>query len=112
LPRQFVVLVGLSGAGKSTLLNALAGTTPAGSGEVLVDGVPLYEERERFRSAIGYVPQRDIVHMDLTPFEALDYAARLRLPSGTTEAERHQRVEDVLADLGMSERRDVRISRL
>lgn len=112
LPRQFVVLVGLSGAGKSTLLNALAGTQPADSGEVLVDGVPLYEERERFRSAVGFVPQRDIVHMDLTPFEALDYAARLRLPAGTPEAERHERVEGVLADLGMSERRDVRISRL
>ncbi|MCK9485563.1 MAG: ATP-binding cassette domain-containing protein [Dehalococcoidia bacterium] len=112
LPRQFVVLVGLSGAGKSTLLNALAGTQPAGAGEVLVDGVPLYEQRERFRSAIGYVPQRDIVHMDLTPFEALDYAARLRLPAGTSASERHERVEGVLADLGMSARRDVRISQL
>ncbi len=112
LPRQFVVLVGLSGSGKSTLLNALSGTHPADSGEVLVDGVPLYEERERFRSAIGFVPQRDIVHMDLTPFEALDYAARLRLPAGTSEADRHARVDSVLADLGMTERRDVRISRL
>jgi ABC-type multidrug transport system ATPase subunit/pSer/pThr/pTyr-binding forkhead associated (FHA) protein len=111
-PREFVVIVGLSGAGKTTLMNALAGFRPATSGDVLVDGVSLYQNLDRFRSAIGYVPQRDIVHANLTVFEALDYAARLRLPPGTREAERHERVEEVLRDLGLAHRRDQLVARL
>ncbi len=112
MERELVALVGLSGAGKSTLLNALTGFRPADSGEVLINGLNLYENRDHFRSLIGYVPQRDIVHQSLTVFEALDYAARLRLPPGTSEADRHARIQEVLADLGLEERRDTRISNL
>ncbi len=35
---DFVIILGRSGCGKSTLLNILAGTIPASSGEVLIDG--------------------------------------------------------------------------
>lgn len=109
--RELVVIVGLSGSGKSTLLNALSGYKPATEGEVLVDGVNLYDNLDHFRSVIGYVPQRDIVHSQLTVAEALDYAARLRLPPTSAE-ERTERVDAVTADLGLAQRRDLQISRL
>jgi ABC-type multidrug transport system ATPase subunit len=110
-PRELVVLVGLSGAGKSTLLNALSGYRPATAGRVLIDGVDLYDNLDHFRSVIGYVPQKDIVHTQLKVAEALDYAARLRLPPSTA-AERSERVDEVLQDLGLGARRDLQISRL
>lgn len=110
-PRELVVLVGLSGAGKSTLLNALSGNRPATDGEVLVDGVSLYDNLDYFRSIVGYVPQRDIVHSQLTVAEALSYAARLRLPPSASE-ERARRVEEVIADLGLTARRDQQVSQL
>jgi ABC transport system ATP-binding/permease protein len=111
-PRELVVVVGLSGAGKTTLLDALAGYHPASNGQVLVDGAELYEHFDCFRSGIGFVPQRDIIHRDLTVYEALDYSARLRLPPETTEEERHRRIEEVMAELDLGQRRDLQVRAL
>ena len=101
---EFVALVGMSGAGKSTLLNAMSGYWPASQGQVLVNGVNLYDHYDFFRNDIGYVPQKDIVHTELTPTTALDFVARLRLPPDTNSAERKTLVNDVLADLDLTER--------
>ncbi|MBI2913018.1 MAG: FHA domain-containing protein [Chloroflexi bacterium] len=110
--REFVAVVGVSGAGKSTLLDALNGFRPAGDGAVLVNGTNLYRNFDAYRTDLGYVPQDDIIHKELTISKALDYSARLRLPSDTGPAERRQRVEEVMEILGLSERRDLPISRL
>ena len=111
-PMEFVALVGMSGAGKTTLLNAISGYWPASDGQVLINGVNLYEYYDFFRNDIGYVPQKDIVHAELTPATALEYVARLRLPPDTTAAERAALVDEVLANLDLTERRDVPISNL
>ncbi len=111
-PREFIVVVGQSGGGKSTLVDAIAGYSPATDGHVLVNGVDVYRHFDAVRDRIGYVPQRDIIHMELTVFQALDYAAKLRLPRGTPKKERRQRIEEVLDDLDLAHRKDVQISRL
>ncbi|HEY9076213.1 MAG TPA: FHA domain-containing protein [Anaerolineaceae bacterium] len=111
-PMEFVAVVGMSGSGKTTLLNTLSGYFPASSGKVLVNGVDLYQHYDQFRDHTGIVPQKDIVHSELTPFSALEYAARLRMPPDTTRAERLQAVEEVLAELDLSERKDVPIGKL
>lgn len=110
--REFVVIAGVSGGGKSTLLDALNGFRPATSGNVLVNGTDLYRNFNAYRSEIGYVPQRDIVHMELTVEQALDFAAQLRMPNDTTRAERKMRVNEVLQDLGIAHRRSVPIKSL
>lgn len=112
LPREFVAVVGVSGAGKSTLLGALNGFRPATYGTVLVNGTDLYKNFNAYRTEIGYVPQDDIIHLELTVRQALDYAAQLRMPADTTPAERQQRVQEVLEDLDMIHRRNVPIKRL
>jgi ABC transport system ATP-binding/permease protein len=101
LPREFVAIVGGSGAGKSTLLNALVGIRP-GIGQVKLNGHDFYSDYEHFRSQLGYVPQNDILHMTLTVEKALDYAARLRLPSNVTAQERKRRISDVLDTVSMN----------
>jgi ABC-type multidrug transport system ATPase subunit/pSer/pThr/pTyr-binding forkhead associated (FHA) protein len=111
-PREFVAVVGVSGAGKSTLLNALAGIWPATDGAVLVNGTDLYRQYDAFRTELGYVPQDDIIHKELTAEKALDYAARLRLPGDVTASERQQAVTEELEALGLAERRKVRVGSL
>lgn len=111
-PNEFVALVGMSGAGKSTLMDAVNGFRPATHGKVLINGIDLYQNYGMFRDDIGNVPQRDIVHMELTPTQALDYSARLRMPKDTTASERKKAVEDTLEDLGLTFRKDVPISKL
>ena len=100
-PREFVGLVGPSGCGKTTLLNALNGFSPATSGTVLVNDLDLYRNFQSLRRSIGYVPQRDVLHEALTVERTLHYAARLRLPESTTDADVRRVVGEVVGDVGL-----------
>ncbi len=111
-PRTFVALVGGSGAGKTTLLDALSGLRPAQQGQVLYNGQDYYQNQAAFNTQIGYVPQDDIVHRDLTVERALYYAARLRLPRDFTDQQIWQRIAEVLEDVELSERRKLYIKKL
>jgi ABC-type multidrug transport system ATPase subunit/pSer/pThr/pTyr-binding forkhead associated (FHA) protein len=111
-PREFIVVVGQSGGGKSTLLDAIAGYRPATQGKVFVNGTDVYQNFDAIRSDIGYVPQRDIIHMELTVYQALNFAAQLRMPKDTTREERHKRIMEVLDELDLTHRKDVQVSGL
>ena len=111
-PREFVVVVGQSGGGKSTLVDAIAGYRPATHGAVLVNGVNIYQHFDAIRDQIGFVPQKDIIHVELSVYQELDFAARLRMPADTTPAERHTRIMEVLDNLDLTHRKDVQISGL
>ncbi len=111
-PRTFVALVGGSGAGKTTLLDALSGLRPAQQGQVLYNGQDYYQNLAAFNTQIGYVPQDDIVHRDLTVERALYYAARLRLPRDFTDEQIWQRIAEVLEDVELAERRKLFIKKL
>ncbi|KPC64006.1 FHA domain-containing protein [Streptomyces chattanoogensis] len=102
--KSLLAVVGPSGAGKSTLLNALTGLRPADEGTVLYDGRDLYRDYAELRRRIGLVPQDDILHTQLTVRRALGYAARLRFPEDTAKAERQARVDEVIRELGLTER--------
>ncbi|QKW07211.1 FHA domain-containing protein [Streptomyces sp. NA04227] len=110
--RSLLAVVGPSGAGKSTLLNALTGLRPADEGTVLYDGRDLYRDYAELRQRIGLVPQDDILHAQLTVRHALGYAARLRFPEDTAKSERQARVDEVMAELGLTERADQHIHSL
>ena len=45
---------------------------------VLVNGTNIYRHFEAVINDIGFVPQRDIIHNELSVYQALDYAAKLR----------------------------------
>jgi len=77
---QIVALVGGSGAGKSTLMKALLGVTKVGRGQVRINGYDLQQKFNLYRTQIGYVPQDDIIHAQLTVNAVLRYACQLRLP--------------------------------
>jgi pSer/pThr/pTyr-binding forkhead associated (FHA) protein len=111
-PREFIVVVGQSGGGKSTLVDAIAGYRPATQGRVFVNGIDVYQNFDAMRNDIGFVPQKDIIHMELTVYQALDFAAQLRMPKDTGKAERHKRIMEVLNDLDLTHRKDIQISGL
>ncbi|HET9587876.1 MAG TPA: FHA domain-containing protein [Anaerolineales bacterium] len=112
-PREFIVVVGQSGGGKSTFVDAVAGYRPATPpSRVLVNDIDIYAHFDAIRNDIGFVPQKDIIHMELTVYQALDYAAQLRMPGDTSKEERHARVMEVLEDLDLTHRKDVQISGL
>ena len=107
-----VAVVGSSGAGKSTLLKILNGIQFGHQGQVYYNGYDFYQHASSFHKQLGYVPQDDIVHPNLTVGHALYYAAKLRLPATYTRRQVRERIEEVLASVGLTERRNLLISNL
>jgi ABC-type multidrug transport system ATPase subunit len=110
--RCLLGIIGPSGAGKSTLLGALTGMRPADSGAVLYDNRDLYRDYAELRHRIGLVPQDSILHTQLTPERALRYAAELRFPGDTKRRERNHRVDEVMAELGLTKHASTRAENL
>ncbi len=101
LPGDLIALMGPSGAGKTTLLLTLNGYMPPTAGQVRINGEDLYAIYDALRGSIGYVPQDDIVHPELTVWEAVRYSARFRLPPDYSDEEIDRRVQTTLAQLGL-----------
>jgi ABC-type multidrug transport system ATPase subunit len=100
-PGEMVALMGPSGAGKSTLLEVLTGQRRPNNGRVLFNGQCLHSHFQSLKDHIGYVPQDDIMHRDLTVFEVLFHAARSwdsKRPHHAIEKD----VYNVLASMGLS----------
>ncbi|MDQ3800197.1 MAG: FHA domain-containing protein [Acidobacteriota bacterium] len=112
MPNEFVGLLGPSGAGKSTFMDALNGMRPASGGSVLVNNLDLYQNLDALKQSIGYVPQDDIIHRELTVYRTLYYVAKLRLSTDVSRSEIDQIVNEVMDVTGLSERRDVPINQL
>lgn len=100
---NFVALMGPSGCGKSTLLRCLNGDNPATSGEVLIHGLSVEKNFNLIKKKIGYVPQDDIVHKELTVYKTLFYAAKLRLPDDTSDKEINNRINRVIKSLNLDQ---------
>ena len=111
-PNEFVGLLGPSGAGKSTFMDALNGMRPASGGSVLINNLDLYQHLDSLKQSIGYVPQDDIIHRELTVYRTLFYVAKLRLSSDVSRAEINQIIEEVMDVTGLTERRSVPINEL
>src|SRR5204863_10052014 len=79
---------------------------------VLYNGQDYYRHLAAFSTQLGYVPQEDIIHRDLTVERALYYTARMRLPEDFTQAQIKQRIEEVLEDVDMKHRRGLLVSKL
>lgn len=58
---------------------------------------------------VGFVAQQDVLPGTLTVFEALLFAARLRLPESVNDLEKKDRVNDILQKLGIAHIKDTRI---
>jgi ABC-type multidrug transport system ATPase subunit/pSer/pThr/pTyr-binding forkhead associated (FHA) protein len=110
-PNEFVGLLGPSGAGKSTLMDAMNGFRPV-EGQVRMNERSLYQYPKLLRELIGYLPQDDILHTELTVRQCLTFSARLRMPSDHSEQEIDAQVDKVLNTLRLTERADKVISSL
>ena len=107
-----VAVVGASGAGKSTLLNAISGFQLPQKGKVLYGGQDYYRDLSVYRKQVGYVPQDNIVHQNLTVEQALHYAAQMRLPITYTKKSIKLRISEVLNAVDLTPRRHMQISKL
>eukprot|EP00968_Pinguiococcus_pyrenoidosus_P021599 scaffold2850_cov235-Pinguiococcus_pyrenoidosus.AAC.12 len=109
---QVAALMGPSGAGKSSLLNVLAGRIGPSSknsitGVVQVDGQQI--DTVANRKNVAYVMQDDALMPTTTPRDALNFSARLRLPSSMPTEETDALVGELLRELGLEDCADTLI---
>ena len=97
---EMLCIIGPSGSGKSTLLSVLSGQLEPTRGKVEMNGIRLYEHRERLVPFIAYMPQEEALNPQLTVREHLRHAVTIRRP-GLSLAEHERRVDSVLAELGL-----------
>lgn len=76
---EVFALLGSNGAGKTTLSTILATLHPPSSGDILFNGVSIYQNLDNYRRALGYCPQRPNLDNELTVEENLLFAGRYYL---------------------------------
>ncbi len=101
---EMICIMGPSGCGKSTLLRVLGGQLKTKGGEVLMNGLSLYENLQSLTPYIAYIPQEDAFDPLLRVQENLDFSVSIRCPHLKQE-ERRKRVEAKLAELGLADMR-------
>ncbi|CAF1356103.1 unnamed protein product [Didymodactylos carnosus] len=73
---QLTAILGQSDCGKTQFLSAIQGRTRLKSGQISINNRDPFDSR--LSNLVGYVPQDDILHQDLTVFETVYYSARAR----------------------------------
>lgn len=108
-PGKLIGIMGASGAGKTTLLNVLSGIDRPTSGTIKINGIEMFSgDTEKIKGAIGYVSQDDLLIEELTVYENLYYNAKLCF-ADLNEEELDRRVMHTLSNLGLDQRKDLRV---
>nr|GEZ08264.1 ABC transporter G family member 11-like [Tanacetum cinerariifolium] len=107
-PGEILAIMGPSGSGKSTLLDALAGrldTKTRQSGDILVNGC----KKTLAYGTSAYVTQDDTLITTLTVSESVYYSAQLQLPNSMSKADKKERAEMTIIEMGLQDSMDTRI---
>lgn len=105
---KLIGIMGGSGAGKSTLLNVLNGVEIPSKGEVLINGKNIHKEKKFVEGVIGHVTQDDLLIEELTVYQNLFYNAKLCF-GNLDDTEIAFKCNALLADLGLSETKDLKV---
>ena len=96
-------LLGPNGAGKTTTISMLTGLLEPTEGKITVDGLDLETHTNEVKAKLGLVPQELALYPTLSARQNLEFFGRIY---GLKGKELRQRVDEVLAMIGLTERAD------
>lgn len=102
-PGRLTAVMGASGAGKSTLMNMLTFKNRGSlliQGEIRVNGVLM--DKDKMSNLAAYVQQDDLFIGTMTVREHLVFRAMLKMDGHVSKADKLQRVENVMQELGLT----------
>lgn len=101
---RLTAIMGPSGAGKTSFLSALSGRASSYgnvTGSIRING--RIDSIGMYKKLVGFVPQEDIMHRELTVWENLRHSAITRLPESMGLADKERVVRDVMRILDLTE---------
>lgn len=104
---EFLSILGPSGSGKTTLLKCLIGEIIPDTASIYINDFDFFKNYSYFQKYIGYVPQDDLLFNNLTVYENLFYCGKLRLPHIRDSRELKKKIDNILIQIGLSEKRDI-----
>ena len=106
---QIYGFLGPNGAGKATTMNIMAGCLSATEGHVRIGGYDIFDEPEKAKRLIGYLPEQPPLYLNETPMEYLRFVGEAK---GVRGAELTVQIADAVARTGIEPVRNRRISTL
>jgi len=76
-PGEVCGYLGANGAGKSTTIKILTGMLSADSGNVIVGGISVFDNPQRVKKIIGYVPESGAMFQSLSPYDFLEFVCKM-----------------------------------
>ena len=67
-----------NGAGKSTTMNIMTGCLSATKGQVKIEGYDIFEQPDKAKKMIGYLPKQPPLYMNETPLEYLRFVGEAK----------------------------------
>lgn len=104
---EILGFLGPNGAGKTTTMRILTGYIPPTSGKAMVAGYDVFTQSMQVRQRIGYLPESVPLYTEMSVWDYLDFAARLRGVQNRDEA-----IERVMEKTNLSDRADTIINKL
>lgn len=101
--------LGPNGAGKSTTMNIMTGCLSATSGHVEVGGYDIFEDANKAKRLIGYLPEQPPLYMNETPEEYLRFVGEAK---GLRGKELEDQIDKVIDQVKIQSVRGRRISAL
>ncbi len=105
---NLVGIMGSSGSGKTTLMNVLSGMYKPRGGEVRINNLSLHSDASKLTGVSGFVPQDDLLIEELSVFDNLYFNARFCFKH-LSDKEIREKVTETLSNLGLNEKRDLRV---
>jgi len=102
-------LLGPNGAGKTTTIRMLVGLTEPSGGTASLNGLDVVRDRVKVKAGLGVVPELSNLYPELTCVDNLRYVAELY---GVPARGRLARCEEVLQQVGLTEKREARFESL
>jgi ABC-2 type transport system ATP-binding protein len=93
-------LLAPNGAGKTTLIKMLTTLLYPTKGDILYEGIDIFQLDERYREVLGYLPQQFGYYKNYTPVQYLLYLAALK---GIEKEVAKKRVYDVLEKVALAD---------
>ncbi|MBS6196254.1 MAG: ABC transporter ATP-binding protein [Clostridiales bacterium] len=106
---QVYGFLGPNGAGKSTTMNIMTGCLSATKGSVLIDGHDIFEEADKAKKLIGYLPEQPPLYLNETPREYLKFVGEAK---GLKGKELERQIEDVISQTKIEDVKNRMISKL